>query len=378
MTWEHTSTWRENHTVDHRLVWIEQLYEEFSSICFQYGVKLKKPVLEIEASESLWGRWDPETRCIRLSKQLIETYEWDIVVGVLKHEMAHQVVSEIFFKRDQHGPYFKTACDMLGVPEEFNSATLSAASPLLSWKEKQKGTEEEAILRKVEKLLALAQSSNEHEAFLAMDKVQDLFRKYNIDRIQMKRDAEYVYLIINHRRKRIEKVQRLISSILSAHFFVSVVYSELFDAKTLTDYKVIELLGTRQNVLMAEYVYHFLLSRVESLWGTYKLNKDVQTLHKSSFQTGVLVGFRKKLDKSSKEREKQEKTESSHSTALILLNDPFLEKFKARRFPKLTTTKISTQRVYNDHFEEGVAEGKRLILNKGISNNMGNLRKLLT
>jgi hypothetical protein len=141
--------------------WLKQLSSEFESMCYQYRLKLHKPVFEIRDMKSQWGQWDPLTRTLTLSRFLIQQHSWQHVLGVLKHEMAHMVVTEVFSGDSSHGPDFQRACDLLGVPDEYRGAGLDLGEPLRTWQETVHVPEEDAIiLRKVEKLLAMAESSN--------------------------------------------------------------------------------------------------------------------------------------------------------------------------------------------------------------------------
>ena len=73
------------------------------------------PVITLADVESYYGMWCLKTRTITLSYKLLENCPWDRVIQVLKHEMAHQYVDEVFCKRDTHGPHFQKACQLLRV-----------------------------------------------------------------------------------------------------------------------------------------------------------------------------------------------------------------------------------------------------------------------
>ena len=371
--------------------WTLQLCSEFDNICFQYRVKLSKPVIEISNGKSQWGQWNPHLRILSISAELIEKHSWECVLGVLKHEMAHQVVTEIFEADDAHGALFLKACSMLGVPEEFRGATTDMPENKLHfvhWKNQPRDTEESGLLRKVEKLLALAGASNEHESYLAMQRVQELFARYNIERIQAKKNSKYVVLVVNHKKRRSDKNQRLISSILTGHYFVNVVFSDLYDSQERISHKTMEIMGTEQNVLMAEYVYEFLRERAESLWKQYQLEKKVGVAHKGSYQSGMLIGFRDKLDKSAKQFLKQAKVtngvpvagtglgSSVSAQALIKLHDTELEVFSRERFPRIVSTR-SSGKYLKDAYEAGHHEGQKMLLNKAVHSKGGQFGRLL-
>ena len=66
--------------------------------------------------------------------------------------------------------------------------------------------------------------------------------------------------------KRIASWQNLILVILGRHFFVRTITFNEFDPADLVVYKAVEIVGKKENVLMAEYVYQFLENTVHALW----------------------------------------------------------------------------------------------------------------
>lgn len=366
--------------------WLRQLYAEFESISYQYRISLRKPLFEIRDLSSQWGQWDPLTRTLTISRRLILTHSWEHVLGVLKHEMAHQFVTEILDGDSGHGSAFHKACDAIGVPAEYRSSGLDLGEPLRTWQETSEVPEEDAaVLRKVEKLLAMAESTNENEAFLAMSRVRDLFQKYNIDRLMNRKKSRYVSLIVNHKKQKVDRLQRMIASLLTGYYFVEVVFSDQYDAQQNQTHKTMEILGSEQNVLMAEYVYGFLRQQSESLWLAYRGQRSLKgAAPKMSFQSGVVAGFRRKLDSLESMRGKQSEannswndgTGESESTALVKFNDPALRKFLKSRFPRLTSVR-SGGRVLGEHYDRGKVQGEKIVIHKGINNSRGSQGLLL-
>jgi hypothetical protein len=361
--------------------WLKQLYTEYESIVFQYRLKLRKPLIELRDMNGQWGQWDPLTRTIVINKNLILTHDWQHVVGVFKHEIAHQFVSEILAGDAGHGGPFHRACDAVGVPEEYRGAGLDLGEPLRTWQETSAVPEEDAaILRKVEKLLAMAESNNENEAFLAMARVRDLFHKYNIERLMNRKKSRYVSLVVNHKKQKVDRIQRMIASILTGYYFVDVVFSDLYDAQMNQNHKTMEILGSEQNVLMAEYIYGFLRQQSESLWHSYRGVRALKgAAPKLSFQSGVIAGFRKKLERmesdrletaASSVRDAGHAIDAEPSTALVKFNDPGLRKFVKSRFPRLTSVR-SGGRVLGEHYDRGKVQGEKIIIHKGINSSRG-------
>lgn len=359
--------------------WLKQLYVEFDNICFQFRLKLRKPVIEIRDLKSQWGQWDPLHRTLSLSRHLIQAHSWQHVQGVFKHELAHLYVTEVMGGDSGHGSEFQRACDALGLADEYRGSGLDLGEPLRTWQEVSEVPEEEAIvLRKVEKLLAMTESSNENEAFLAMARVQELIGKYNLEAALNRKKNRYVSLVINHKKQKIDRLQRMIGGILTGYYFVDIVFSDLYDAQQNVTHKTMEILGTEQNVLMAEYVYGFLRQQTNSLWENYRTHHSLKgAAPKMSFQVGVIAGFKKKLDllerrsaptlaNTHPRNDSLEPNSHNGSSELVKFNDPGLKKFVRSRFPRLTSV-TSGGRVVGEHYESGRVQGERIVVHAGLS-----------
>ena len=239
-------------------VWSRRLSREYDHIIFTYRLKLKRPLIRVDNLVGRWGVYDPETRTLSLAEGLLRNYGWDVVLEIFKHEIAHQIVFDLFGSDQAHGPLFHRACEMLGMAGWAKKAETELESQLPQGEEIPLQPEDERLLRRVEKLLALAGSSNEHEAIAAMTKVRELQSKYQIECLSAKRPSDYLCLTLKLKRKRVERYQSVIASLLNDHFFVEVIHSSLYDAADCCEYKTLELLGLRHNVKMAEYVFYYL------------------------------------------------------------------------------------------------------------------------
>jgi hypothetical protein len=365
-------------------LWDERIILEFNHICFTYRVKLKIPILSVRDNlTKKWGLWNPETRELFLSSSLIETQAWFVVIEVLKHEMAHQIVTDIFRVDEAHGVYFARACEMLGVKGWAAQPTADLPESFTDWKNTPtKETDEtERLLRRVEKLLALASSSNEHEASAAMQRVQEIYARYNLDRLSFTKGgaagASMVSLVISYRSKRVARHQMMIASLLNDFFFVRIIHIGQFDAATLSEHKAIEILGTRENVLMAEYVYYFLNRRLDALWKNYRSVNEVYGRLKSSYLVGLLSGFRETLERTTIVNEDNPQGPPTSVTAIVAMKDYQLEGFVSFRYPRLTNFRRSGGGYDSRLYEEGKAEGRRIVIHKGITSEDGNRGKLL-
>ena len=349
-------------------LWLQQLGLEFEEICLTYGLQLKLPVFEISDAEKELGAWCASTRTLRLSYYLIVNYSWSVTQQVLKHEMAHQLCSEHFCSVGApHGDAFQQACELLGVLPEYRrpgTVVVEIVEQAIGGsKISERGRE---CMARVQKLLALSQSSNEHEAALAMQKANDLIEKYHIRELGNAEEHRYGFGIIDRKRKRIESYQRRICTILHDFFFVRVVLSSLYDPMSNDTFKTIELLGTKENVTIAEYCYHFLENRLASLWSLNRHRfKGSARTEKNSYYLGLLRGFYQKL-----QEQKQGKEDSPMRPQmgdLVVAEEKRLENFVGLRFPRLKKISRSGVKIYGSTYNEGMETGKTITFAEGLT-----------
>lgn len=353
--------------------WSAQLYKEHKDICWKYNIKISTPVIEIVDTKTFWGRWRPEfgSGRIKISSELIKGHSWDVVINILKHEMAHQVVTELFNSDDGHGELFKNACRMFGLSSEFSRSQGDLPRIIEDVNNDALSPEARRIAEKVKKLLSLAQSANEHESLLAMQKAKEFINRYNLERIDINNTSKYIYKIINHKKKRIENYQRHICSILQNYFFVRIVYSYLYDAHTGETYRTINLMGTTENIIMAEYVYFFLLNQLSFLWNEYRSKTGSSNRKKRSYWLGVLSGFREKLEILEKDSTCRSDNQDKIINAVICTKDKMLSDFTRMRFPKLRNLNSSAASIYEGSYNAGIDDGRKLRLHRGISSKDG-------
>ena len=369
-------------------LWGRQLLAEFANINWQYGLPLKTPVFEITEAERQYGSWQAATRVIRISARLITGHSWDITCQILKHEMAHQICSELFFQTDGgHGPVFEKACDLLGLPAPFRRASgdlpeIAGTGPA----ENQQTEQGRQFIRRIGKLLALAGSNNEHEAAIAMEKASQLMARHNLQQIMEDLHSEFTSLIINGKTKRLESWQHKICAILLRFFYVKVVTASLYDPLTDTHHKTIEIFGRQENVAIAEYCYAFLAGQLASLWQQNRTRASGKGIRaRNSYYLGLLQGFHDKLraQEALTARPRPEKRETDRSAdpgmaVLIRAEERELDQFVGMRFPRLRRRSGSGAMIYRDTYEQGRTDGGQIVLHKGVANQGSEQGLLLT
>lgn len=348
------------------LAWTQQLYREYDHICWYYRLKLRQPLIRIHEMGQKYGQWDPASREISIGVALIQNYPWNVVLEVFKHEIAHQVANELYFSDSHlHDDDFDRACTLLSVESWARRATGDLPEDVEHRGVRVLTDAEERLLRKTEKLLNLSSSSNEHEAKLAVQLVRELYQKYHMEHFANSKKLKFESKTLHLGKKRIPRVQSAILSLLNEHYSVRVVYSDLYDPKKLQKFKVVDLSGTHENIVMAEYVYAFLNRKLDELWMDFP-SKTRSHMEKKSYFLGVIRGFDRQLHQS-----RQPEYTIPASRALILRMDHDLEKYMQEKFPRLHGRSASRASVDSGAYTRGMQDGQSLKISRPIEKRGG-------
>jgi hypothetical protein len=374
-------------------LWCRQLEREFSQICFGHQLELAMPIFEIFDSAQHLGQWHQVTRTIKISSVLIRERPWVVTINILKHEMAHQLCDSLGQREAGHGPLFQEACRRLGVPPAYRTAGGDTPELFMELEmENEMVASGRRFFAKVEKLLALARSANEHEAALAMHKANELISKYNLQQQADDADRRYRHLVINSGLKRLHGWQRTMAIILRDFFFVRIVLAEAYDPLRDEHHKTIDLFGLLENVAVAEYCYHFLERELAFLWQNHRAqSRRGGITEKHSYYHGVLHGFQQTLATQQQTVRAAGQPSSPagpgpsasvgvavpFTSALVVAADQQLDEFLALRYPRLRTRRHSGPRVNPATYDHGCAAGKSIVLNKGVAHQDGNRGHLL-
>lgn len=228
--------------------------------------------------KSMLGYFDPEFYEMGFHARLIPLPK-EQRRQIIQHELAHYITFIDHGPNIQaHGPEFKALCRKMDWGEEVARACFSLESNEVS-------TPPPPLLKKIQKLMALSQSSNAHEAQLAMVKSQQLLLKYNINDIAAMAKDPTIFLKRILKQKKETAKMRAIAIILET-FFVSVVYHRGDGVLYL------EIAGEATNIEIAEYVAEVLQNQLELLWIAAKKDSRIQgKIAKNSFFLGVARGY---------------------------------------------------------------------------------------
>jgi predicted SprT family Zn-dependent metalloprotease len=369
-------------TKDIEVRWAKQLQKEHGKICYQQSVSLSTPVVSIVSGKNRLGYWTSNNKTISVSRYLIEKNPWEIVLEIFKHEMAHQYVSEYFDNSDRHGQGFKTACKTLGVHPVFVASGCNQEQI-----EVFRGTlpeKAQKMLRRVEKLLALGQSSNESEAQAASKKANYLLNKYNLDRIARDEtdspDIKYLYLRSN--KKRMESIEKQILSFLEQYYFVNCIIATIYDVKTDEEYKAGVLIGNKEALVVAEYVYRFLLNTSKELWRDFRKKHSGQRTGKVAFDLGFMKGIISNHEMMFKEHD-DAKINGDTSLPVALVKALRVKcqaenNFERNRlFPQTRRGGRTTFRMDKNAYFQGMEQGKRTHINRPVEHKKTGITALL-
>ena len=329
--------------------------------------KLRKPSFSLRDMKSEWGYWSSQKNEICLSRNLVLNHSWDAVREILLHEMAHHFAEQALGNHNEppHGPKFKRACDLLRA----NPKASGDYKPLDERILHDSSGPEDKIMLRVKKLMALAQSQNQHEAEAATAKAHEFIAKYNIDLLSRDKERHFTSIFVGTPALRHFREEYHLANLLQDFYFVHAIWVSAYVLEKGKMGNVLEISGTVQNVKIASYVHDFIKRYTDSQWHTY--NKD-NRYRLTDFAVGVLEGFNSKLEAQAKKEEK-----IKEKFGLIEIQDPLLQKHIKYRYPHTTTVRGKALRADRKVLNDGIGVGKELVISKGITERKTGRRLLI-
>ena len=377
-------------------VWTWRIESAFHSINSDIWLKLKKELnkpsfaIKEHLDHNAWGSWHPTSRVISLKLALLKNFEWSAVERILRHEMAHMVVDEIFnVDARPHGELFKIACETVGVPND----RLTSEEMLKEFK----GTTFSPMADKVRKLMIHGNDNGctkeEAEVFLA--KAQEIMIRHNIkmtdicgnERVFIKRPVGPIF------KRQPIWIWALASIVIESCNVQGIMIPSGNGIR-------IELYGEPQNLDVAEYIFQALLIQGKYLYDKYlenhqeikkkedairKLKREAgisndnsysYSRHESkpssaSYLLGLFQGYKDKLFDD--RRDVYDKIEAEDGTVVTTDDKVLREMYEKTYHPRKSSGRSAN---YNSHFSNGQNAGKNLTLAKAV-NNSGNKCNLI-
>ena len=357
-----------------KAAWLRQLNKAYQNLLWQHKLKLTPASLGLLTGAKTWGRWVEKDHAILINEELFN-FSWNSVLGILGHELAHQMVSELVppearLSENPHGPLFVKMGTSLGINPFYLTASVNlrheSPNPWPPQDGEQFGEKNAKILNRIQKLLALSSSPVVAEAEAALSAAARLMARHNLENIADYPEAEnYEARIIALLAKRIDTRLGLLSHIINRHFFVQTIFVPTYNPSTDTEGYDLELLGRPENTRLAEHIFHFLMERSESLWKAWhKHNPGGGLPARNSFIHSLLNSFSQKLDQAAQKNTPTSTGPATGFSALILAQDQGLQQFYHQRHPQVRKAR-SGKRSYNPAAgEAGAVAGKALNFNQ--------------
>jgi hypothetical protein len=232
--------------------------------------------------------------------------------------------------------------------------------------ENNMNNENEAVIKKIRKLLSLATSPNEHEAQVAAAKAQELLVRHNLTLQHIERKIEDYQPATFYEGGKRHPVLGLIIPLLEKFFFVRIVQIRdrttgkygFGTGKKRGSTTRFEMIGTEVNVKIAQYVADFLLEKFKLFWKNYQKETGCGIDQRTAYWWGIRKGLEEQL------QAKREKVENE--MGLVVVEDPGLQTAMTARHGKLTLSSTAGKIRSNEALEAGREVGRNLQINRGI------------
>ena len=310
------------------------------------GALLAAPTFMVVDMAHHAADWNPSRCLIRFSRSFVDSHCWLAVVEVLKHEMAHQYVTDVLGADDEtaHGPAFQMVCDRYAI----DGRARGTPGP----------DRDDHILDKVRKLFRLGDSPNEHEAKAALTKANRLLDEHGLSLVEIESSGveEYGAAFLGDVvvAKKPEEHRFVVSHIISRFFRVRTIWIPTLDRSGRAGLQL-EASGRVSDLAVAEHVHDFLHAEAGRLWTRAMAAGKRNQL---DFFEGVMRGFLVSL------AAEEEAHAAGRTPGLVRVRaQTLLDDYFERRHPKTRSVKGS-QRRRGAMFGDGVFAGRNISLNE--------------
>ncbi|MBT3603775.1 MAG: DUF2786 domain-containing protein [Candidatus Latescibacteria bacterium] len=346
-----------------RLSWTRKLvmwWQHYNELYLNDAMRL--PVIRLGDGYATLGHWQSEQRILTISDVHIAHDSWLAVMDTLRHEMAHQYVDEVqrIHSESPHGKSFRLACEKLRCHPQARAREEDLAD---------EATEDDRILRLLQKVLSLANSPNENEAQAAMQKAHQLLMKYNIDLVALDQQRRFEMRTLGEVKGRHTSAELWLGSLLGRFFFVEVLWGQSYEVHRDQLGTVMQVYGTPENLDMAVYVYDYLMRVLDDLWQTYRTEKQVASnRERQRYFAGVLAGFYQKLE--------SQELVMEQTQALVWQGDEQLQAYFRYVNPNVRIRKGGGVRV-TEAYRAGVQDGQSVVIHRPVADSGDGVRGLL-
>lgn len=237
---------------------------------------------------------------------------------------------------------------------------------------------DKSLIEKVQKLMSLATSPNQHEAEIAARKAQELIAKYNIDMQLLNSKQEYQWQVLME-EPYFRVHQKFVWPILREYYFVETLLSyvptgERTAAGQQKTKVQLKIMGTATNVIIADYVFGLLCEVFQKLFLDFKRANNLDEKSRQPYYQGLSEGIKHNLDLARSQAQKdmaakvqiERNLSIADATALtVVKRDPVLRAaFEASG--KYKSHKSAGWNGDEDARQAGFNEGKNINLSRPI------------
>lgn len=247
-------------------------------------------LVAIDDAERL-GYFDADNCTIAVHKRLMYSAKDRVIQDLLRHELAHYFTYIAYHDQGldprAHGPQFQAICERYGLGASVRRASCDVSTENDAI---EGDLASDAVISRVSRLLALAESDNPHEAELALLRANELMVRHNLDAAAALREragggeeAEYCVQIVIECKRSSPRVSA-IADILS-EYFVYPVHTR----------QGLEVTGTRANVEQAKYVAEVLDRALAAAWKQTRRENPGRRLREKPFMQAASESYIAKL-----------------------------------------------------------------------------------
>ena len=347
---------------------MRNLESELTRIFGQYNIVsfVTRPNINIHMDVNGFGQYDNANESLEFHLDLFDgSYEWSEIKELLKHLLAIHIESQNKAALEDAQniiwvSFWARNSDFVFNPKMPTLRTLDEACNPLS--------------EKIEKLLRLAQSDNENEAHLALQKAQELMNKESTFSGKFSLSKAVHTLPIRLKKKKLTEDCEYLGAILKEYFNVEVVYGWEWNFEKNIHHKIMELSGKPSDLLIAEHVYFYLKNTFESLWRKFRSQTKTRGVYdtiasKRAYYAGLFKGFASTLEASKKASEEARNAsgdiDQGINQLMVLKQDQLIE-YMTQKYPGIKTRKPVYRKVDREKMISGMRDGKNITIKPGI------------
>jgi hypothetical protein len=224
-------------------------------------------------------------------------------------------------------------------------------------------SERDKVISKIRKLLALATSSNEHEAKLAADRASELLLRHNLTMQEIpSEEREYVHTGLSAAR-RLTSEDKHIMPLLREHFFVRPIFQRI-KVQRQGKFSAWILVGERTNVEVAQYVYGFLVRKYPELWRVYQEAWRVPLRARQSYYLGLSEGISEQLSKT--------RMAVQTERGLVVVEDPKVLAHAEEVLGPMQNKRMATALEDTQALAAGLEDGRSVRISRGLEDRAEN------